>query len=100
MLPKSFASVLLRALDRWERLWQAAMGRVQNDQQGWLSIIAHSPEFASISRRIVEVSHTEEGKLSRYLNCTAQDDFGAFHEFILQHGSARTTGQHGTRGVA
>ncbi|KAJ9133410.1 hypothetical protein NKR23_g10799 [Pleurostoma richardsiae] len=91
MLPKSFASVLLRALDRWDRLWAVAMDRVAPDQQGWLGVSKYAPEFALISRRIIEASITEEGRCSKYLQCTAEFDLQVFHEFILQHGAPITT---------
>ncbi|KAI8623086.1 hypothetical protein F5Y19DRAFT_459877 [Xylariaceae sp. FL1651] len=91
LLPRSFGSVLLRALNRWERLWHVAMSHVPPEQQSWLGVAKYSPEFALISRRIVEVSNTEEGKCSTYLQGTAEYDFQNFHQFILQHGSASTT---------
>lgn len=86
VLPTSLGSVLLRALDRWEQLWNAALKRVAPDQQRWLGVAKYSPEFALISRRIIEVGTTEEAKCSKYMQTTSECDFQAFHEFILQHG--------------
>lgn len=68
------------------------MTRVAPDQQSWLGVVKHSPEFALVSRRIIEVNTTEEGRCSKYLHCTAEYDFQAFHEFILQYGSIRVLG--------
>lgn len=86
-MPRSFSSVLLRALDRWESLWYVASNRIPPDQRSWLGVAKYSPEFALISRRIVEVSNTEEGRRSKYLQCTAEYDLHFFREFLLQHGS-------------
>jgi hypothetical protein len=91
MLPISFGSVLLRALNRWERLWSVAINQVAPDQQSWLGVAKYSPEFALISRMIVEASNTEEGRCLKYLQCTAEYDLQVFHEFMLQYGSASTT---------
>ncbi|KAH6972052.1 hypothetical protein BKA56DRAFT_646181 [Ilyonectria sp. MPI-CAGE-AT-0026] len=99
MLPRSFGSVLLRALNRWERLWSIAINQVAPGQQGWLGVAKYSPEFALISRRIVEVCNTEEGRRSKYLQCTAEYDLQVFHEFMLQHGSASTAATTKPRGA-
>lgn len=90
------AVVLLRALDRWDRLWHAALARVAPDQQRWLGVAKHSPEFARIARRIVEVSlaaaatTTDEagaaGRRSKYMQCQPEFDLGVFHQFILEYG--------------
>ncbi|KAH8888920.1 hypothetical protein GQ53DRAFT_690656 [Thozetella sp. PMI_491] len=92
MLPTCHAAILLRALDRWNRLWGTAISLAPADRQRWMGVAKHAPEFALISRRILEVGATEEGKRSRYLRCTAEYDFTAFREFIIQHGlAARST---------
>ena len=89
------AAVLLRGLDRWDRLWHAALARVAPDQQRWLGVAKHSPEFARIARRIVEVSlvtttaTTEEAgaaaRCSKYMQCRPEFDLSVFHQFILEH---------------
>lgn len=86
MLLRGSASVLLRALNRWESLWSVAIGQIIPKQQPWLGVAKHSPEFALISRRIVEVSNTDKQESSKYLQCTAEYSFQTFHEFILQYG--------------
>ncbi|KAH7010525.1 hypothetical protein EDB80DRAFT_715004 [Ilyonectria destructans] len=99
ILPRSFGSVLLRALNRWELLWSVAINQVAPGQQGWLGVAKYSPEFALISRRIVEVCNTEEGRRSKYLQCTAEYDLQVFHEFMLQHGSTNTAATTKLRGA-
>ncbi|KIH91331.1 hypothetical protein SPBR_01531 [Sporothrix brasiliensis 5110] len=99
-LPPSTAAVVLRALDRWDRLWQAARDRVPPDQQRWLGIARHAPEFARIARRIVDVTRqvsetTATGPpadaladvhRSRYIQCRSEFDLAVFYQFILEHG--------------
>lgn len=85
MLPRSFGTTLLRALDRWERLWSKAISQLSHEPQSQIGVARFASEFASISRRIIEVDSAAEGKYSRYMHCEATYDFGAFHDFILQH---------------
>jgi hypothetical protein len=68
------------------------MNRVAPDQRSWLGVAKHSPEFALISRRIIEVNTTDKGRGLRYLHCTAEYDFKAFHEFILHYGLVSNDG--------
>ncbi|ERT00248.1 hypothetical protein HMPREF1624_03619 [Sporothrix schenckii ATCC 58251] len=99
-LPPSTAAVVLRALDRWDRLWQAARDRLPLEQQRWLGIARHAPEFARVARRIVEVTRqvsetTATGPptdaladvhRSRYIQCRPEFDLAVFYHFILEHG--------------
>lgn len=86
--PKSLDLVLLRALDRWEQLWDAALQQIPPEAQRWLGVAKYSAEFALVSRRIIEVSGTGEEPRSKYLRCTPEYDLSVFHEFIMEHGTA------------
>ncbi|CAK7203337.1 hypothetical protein SEUCBS139899_006068 [Sporothrix eucalyptigena] len=92
-LPPTFGNVLLRALDRWDRLWTAALARVAPHQQRWLGVAKYSPEFARIAKRIIEVSEGRgDGRSSnsvgdKYLQCTPEYDLRVFHAFILEYGT-------------
>lgn len=101
----SMGPKLIKALDRWERLWDAALANVPADEQRWLGVAKHSPEFARIARRIVHasmvVSSTAEAssmppfpsseimdslRRSKYMQCRPEFDLGVFHQFILEFG--------------
>lgn len=87
MLPRNFESVLLRALDRWEQLWYAAMASIAPAQQSRLGVAKHAFEFALISRRIVEARTVQGAASSQYLRCIPAYCYQEFHEFVLRHGS-------------
>ncbi|EEU48208.1 uncharacterized protein NECHADRAFT_75560 [Fusarium vanettenii 77-13-4] len=92
MLPASSSDILLRALNRWTPLWDAAMQQIPVDDRKWLGVSRYSPEVATISKRIIEVGGTEEGKNSPYLQCIGTYDMIAFHEFIRKYGLERPAG--------
>ncbi|KAM6537844.1 hypothetical protein FALCPG4_003747 [Fusarium falciforme] len=92
MLPASSSDILLRALNRWTPIWDAAMQQIPVDDRKWLGVSRYSPEVATISKRIIEVGGTEEGKNSPYLQCVGTYDMVAFHQFIRKYGLDGPTG--------
>lgn len=87
VLPRSFDATLLRALSRWEELWQKAKQKISPEKQAWLGVAKHAPEFVLVSRKILEASAEDRQGASEYLQSTPCYDFQVFHQFILQHGS-------------
>ncbi|KAJ4217212.1 hypothetical protein NW759_009159 [Fusarium solani] len=92
MLPASSSDILLRALNRWTPIWDAAMQQIPVDDRKWLGVSRYSPEVAIISKRMIEVGGTEEGKNSPYLQCVGTYDMVAFHQFIRTYGLDGPTG--------
>ncbi|KAI8719702.1 Zn(2)-C6 fungal-type domain-containing protein [Fusarium sp. LHS14.1] len=92
MLPAGSSDILLRALNRWTPIWDAAMQQIPVDERKWLGVSRYSPEVATISKRIIEVGGTEEGKSSPYLQCVGTYDMVAFHQFIRKYGLDGPTG--------
>jgi hypothetical protein len=86
LLLDSSHHALLRALDRWEQLWDAAIKRLTPEEQKWLGVARYAPEFALVSRRILEVSADQATPTSEYLRCAPQYDLEKFHQFLLDHG--------------
>ncbi|RSL47698.1 hypothetical protein CEP53_009833 [Fusarium sp. AF-6] len=86
MLPASSSDIILRALNRWTPIWDAAMQQIPDDDRKWLGVSRYSLEVAIISKRIIEVGGTEEGKNSPYLQCVGTYDMVAFHQFIREYG--------------
>ncbi|RSL96057.1 hypothetical protein CDV31_013616 [Fusarium ambrosium] len=86
MLPASSSDIILRALNRWTPIWDAAMQQIPDDDRKWLGVSRYSLEVAIISKRIIEVAGTEEGKNSPYLQCVGTYDMVAFHQFIREYG--------------
>ena len=84
-LPDNTSQALLRALDRWKTLWDAATVRIAPDQRRWLGVERNSPGLALLSRRIIEVNGTEAGRASKYLQRIPKHDFSDIHGFILEH---------------
>jgi hypothetical protein len=81
-----YSFMILRALDRWDSLWVDAFARVPVDERRWLGIARHSPEVVALSRRMIELSRTEEAQKSAYLQCVATYDTVIFHEFVQKYG--------------
>lgn len=92
MLPASSSDILLRALNRWSPIWDAAMQQIPVDDRKWLGVSRYSPEVATISKRIIEVGGTDEGKNSPYLQCVGTYDMVAFHQFIRKYGPESPAG--------
>ncbi|KAF4995559.1 hypothetical protein FDECE_12758 [Fusarium decemcellulare] len=86
MLPPSSSDILLRAIDRWSLLWAAAYERIPVDERKWIGLARYAPELAVLSRRIIQVTGTEGGKESRYLQGTASYNTADLHQFIRQYG--------------
>lgn len=85
MLPAIDPLILLRALDRWDCLWNAAMNLIPINQRKWLGIAINAPELSILARRIIEVNMTKEAKESRYLRRVIGYDFVDLHQFIRQY---------------
>lgn len=78
--------MVLRALDRWDSLWTNAYERIPADERRWLGIVRHCYELIALSRRMIELSGTEEAEKSAYLQCVATYDTAVFHEFVQKYG--------------
>ncbi|RFN47901.1 hypothetical protein FIE12Z_7846 [Fusarium flagelliforme] len=81
-----YTSMVLRALDRWDSLWTKAFERIPVDERRWLGIVRHSAEVIALSRRMIELSGTEEAEKSAYLQCVATYDTAVFHDFVQKYG--------------
>ncbi|KAI1828262.1 hypothetical protein F4861DRAFT_174058 [Xylaria intraflava] len=90
MLPATFSSVILRALDRWDSLWDKAIRRIPPDKLQWLGVCKNSREFSSLTRRIVEVFETAKGEQPRYLRRIPAADMTDIHQFIDEYCSIHT----------
>lgn len=76
------SQVLLRALDRWSISWEAALRRVDNEEQRWLGVVKYSAGIELLSRRILEVSNSEVGKQSPYLQRIITYNTAALYQFM------------------
>lgn len=76
--------VIIGALDRWGSLWDKALEGASDEQKRWLGVAGYSRELAWITRRIIEVGLTKEGRDSNYLQRTAAYDTASVHQFIKQ----------------
>ncbi|KAJ4015765.1 hypothetical protein NW752_006687 [Fusarium irregulare] len=57
-----YISMVLRALDRWDFLWTNAYERIPADERRWLGIVRYCYELIALSRRMIELSGTEEAE--------------------------------------
>jgi len=85
MLPIINPSVLIRALDRWDFLWKAAMDLIPINQRIWLGVANNSHELSMLARRIIVVNMTKEATQSRYLQRVVSYSFADLHQFIRQY---------------
>ncbi|KAF4339055.1 hypothetical protein FBEOM_7056 [Fusarium beomiforme] len=83
-----YPKMLLRALSRWESLWENAFARITEDERRWLGISKHTPEVIALSRRTIEIIGSDEGKDSAYLQGIATYDTAVFHDFVQKYGQA------------
>lgn len=84
VLVDSSSSVLLRGLDRWSVLWDAAIDRMDIEEQRWLGVVKYSTGIAFISKRIIQASKTEAGMRSSYLQRIVAYDTVALYQFMRQ----------------
>ncbi|KAH0423216.1 isoflavone reductase [Colletotrichum camelliae] len=73
---------LLRALDRWTTLWNAA---AHPKEPGSLGVERNSPGLALLSRRIIEATGTEAARQCEYLQRVPKHDFSDLHRFIREY---------------
>ncbi|KAF3796978.1 hypothetical protein GCG54_00005393 [Colletotrichum gloeosporioides] len=73
---------LLRALDRWTTLWNAA---AHHKQPGSLGVERNSPGLALLSRKIIEVTGTDTAGQCEYLQRVPKHDFSDLHRFIREY---------------
>ena len=66
MLPTSNATVLLRALDRWDAIWDASMRRFSDEQRKWMGLARTTPEVSWLLRKILETNEREVRKKLAY----------------------------------
>jgi hypothetical protein len=85
MAPTTDPNTLLRALDRWDILWQAAMEKLDVNRRSWLGVSVYASELSVLSRRIIQANMTADTKKSRYLRRIVGYDFADLHEFIRQY---------------
>lgn len=90
MLLGELSSVILRALDRWDSLWDKAIRRIPSENLQWLGVCKNGREFSSFTRRIVEVYRTAKEKQPRYLQRIPAADMTDVHQFIFEYCSLNT----------
>ncbi|KAK1579614.1 uncharacterized protein LY79DRAFT_522447 [Colletotrichum navitas] len=73
---------LLRALDRWTTLWNAATHTKQPESLG---VERNSPGLALLSRKIVQITGTEAARQCAYLQRVPKHDFSDLHRFIREY---------------
>ncbi|KAH8653626.1 hypothetical protein BX600DRAFT_83123 [Xylariales sp. PMI_506] len=84
-LPTDHSPTFIRALDRWDNLWESAMRRTPIDQIKWLGVSRNGHEISSLSRRIIEVNRTEQASQSMYLQRIPVTNLSTIHQFIRQY---------------
>lgn len=82
MLPRSSFDPILRALDRWKKLWDVAVHRVPTEQQKWMGVTRHAPEMALMCRGVILLHGTEMGRSLAYTQRITQYDATSFYEFV------------------
>lgn len=85
---KAMASTLLRALDEWQRLWDLAVAKLDEQQQRKIGITTHVPAFAWLTRKILDATVTQGSQRSPYLERLGQTD--AYHLFMFIKGHMKT----------
>lgn len=82
MLIHGNGSVLLRALDRWEQLWDNAMLLASDEKKGRLGIAKYCNELAMLFRRVIELSGTPMSQVHQYLDRRVTFEVKVIHDFI------------------
>jgi hypothetical protein len=73
---------ILRAISRWQELWEAVAAQVDDDSFQMTAMARYCGEFCCLVKKIVEVSASGE-KLPPYLKATAHDSVAEIHSFIF-----------------
>ena len=92
LLPSNNAPVILRALSRWNVVWDTSIRYFPAYQRKWMGLARNALEVSWLSRKIVELNETEEGRKLAYLRRIPGYNAEAAHEFIsaLRSNSALT----------
>ncbi|KAF4980681.1 hypothetical protein FZEAL_3349 [Fusarium zealandicum] len=82
-------------LDRWSTVWAGVLAEIPTDERKWLGIAEYAAEVAFLSRKVLELSGTEEAGDLAYLRCIAMYDTVGFHQFVrkLADDSAQVHGK-------
>ncbi|PNY28458.1 Transcriptional regulator MET32 [Tolypocladium capitatum] len=83
MLP-FVSSSLLRALSRWQQLWEAVTAKVDQDYLQITGMSRHCGEFCCLSQKVIKVSVSGR-KLPPYLDRVGHDTVAELYNFILEH---------------
>jgi hypothetical protein len=84
MMVENSSFVLLRGLDRWQELWDDALGRTDIEERKSLGLVKYSTELAFLFRRMVELSSAREDMQPKYLQRSVTYDTVALYQFIRQ----------------
>lgn len=83
LLPTS-APAILRAIDRWEELWQAAAGRMDPDRLRMSGFVRHSGEMCWLARKLVEFCLSGRDRTSPYFQRTGHDSPDELHGLLRE----------------
>ena len=73
---QSVLSTTLRALERWQSAWHST------PQSHRLGIARYAPEFAILTRKILEDGQGSDNRSTAYLGGVVREDTVQLHEFI------------------
>ncbi|KAJ3542145.1 hypothetical protein NM208_g4250 [Fusarium decemcellulare] len=82
MIPACSYPLLIRALDRWEMLWDFTQARVPQSEKNLLGVARHSHELAWLWRMIVEHSRGKTKCEIKYLKRSICYDTTDFRKFL------------------
>ncbi|KAK2001059.1 hypothetical protein LX36DRAFT_571038 [Colletotrichum falcatum] len=86
ILPAS-AHALLRAISRWESIWESLRGRMSPAAFEKCGIIRHNSELCWAARKIIQVAISGD-KSSPYMQKVGHDSLVQLHEFVRQYRDA------------
>lgn len=83
ILPTS-AQALLRAVSRWETMWETIRGRMDPAAFEKIGMIRFNSELCWAARKIVQVAISGD-KSSAYMQKVGHDSLVQLHEFVRQY---------------
>ncbi|GKT58072.1 transcription factor [Colletotrichum tofieldiae] len=83
VLPASAHSIL-RAVSRWEAMWESIRGRIDPEAFEKLGMVRYNSELCWAARKIIQVAISGD-KSSAYMQKVGHDSLVQLHEFVRQY---------------
>jgi hypothetical protein len=77
-------AALLRAIDRWNDLWDAVAGKLDSASLQRSGMARHSNDINALVRKVVEVAMSD-GEQPAFLKSVGHESLRELYDFILHH---------------